>query len=31
MEAVMPLWLNASISIFKDAEASKAWGWVQEM
>ena len=28
---VMPLWMNTSIAIFKDPEASKAWGWVQEM
>ena len=29
MATVMPLWMNTSIAIFKDAEASKAWGWVQ--
>ena len=29
MTTVMPLWMNTSIAIFKDAEASKAWGWVQ--
>ena len=23
--------MNTSIAIFKDAEASKAWGWIQEM
>mmetsp|Transcript_14428 Transcript_14428/g.39084 ORF Transcript_14428/g.39084 Transcript_14428/m.39084 type:complete len:552 (+) Transcript_14428:90-1745(+) len=27
----MQLWMNISIAIFKDQEASKAWGWVQEM
>ncbi|KAG1657279.1 hypothetical protein FOA52_005473 [Chlamydomonas sp. UWO 241] len=31
MRIVMPLWMNVSIAIFKDPEASKAWGWVQEM
>jgi hypothetical protein len=31
MEKTMPLWMNTSIAIFKDQEASKAWGWVQEM
>ena len=28
---VCPLWLNTTISIFDDAEAKKAWGWVMEM
>jgi len=31
METVMPIWMNVSIAIFKDAEANKVWGWVQEM
>uniref|UniRef100_A0A7R9VVW4 Hydroxyproline O-arabinosyltransferase-like domain-containing protein n=1 Tax=Chlamydomonas euryale TaxID=1486919 RepID=A0A7R9VVW4_9CHLO len=31
MKTVMPLWMNISIAIFKDPDASKAWGWVQEM
>ena len=28
---VAPLWMNISLSIFNDPEASKEWGWVQEM
>uniref|UniRef100_A0A7R9V813 Hydroxyproline O-arabinosyltransferase-like domain-containing protein n=1 Tax=Chlamydomonas euryale TaxID=1486919 RepID=A0A7R9V813_9CHLO len=31
MAMVMPLWMNTSIDIFKDKDASKEWGWVQEM
>lgn len=31
MKRVMPIWMNTSIAIFKDTEASQAWGWVQEM
>eukprot|EP00798_Chlamydomonas_sp_ICE-L_P018627 gene18627-25142_t len=31
MKTSMPIWMNISIAIFKDKEASKAWGWVQEM
>lgn len=28
---VAPRWVNLSLAIFDDTEASKAWGWVQEM
>lgn len=28
---VAPLWMNISLAIFNDKEASKEWGWVQEM
>ncbi|KAI3431793.1 hypothetical protein D9Q98_010546 [Chlorella vulgaris] len=31
MKAVMPLFFNMSIAIHADPDASKAWGWVQEM
>lgn len=31
MVKIMPIWMNTSIAIFKDQEASAAWGWVQEM
>lgn len=31
MKAVMPIWMNLSIAIFKDKEANEKWGWVQEM
>jgi hypothetical protein len=31
MKRVMPLWMNISIAVFKDQEANKVWGWVQEM
>mmetsp|Transcript_36561 Transcript_36561/g.92332 ORF Transcript_36561/g.92332 Transcript_36561/m.92332 type:complete len:560 (-) Transcript_36561:275-1954(-) len=31
MKRTMPIWMNTSIAIFKDSEASQAWGWVQEM
>ena len=31
MKRAMPVWMNTSIAIFKDQEANKAWGWVQEM
>lgn len=28
---ISPLWMNISLSIFHDPEATKEWGWVQEM
>ncbi|MEW5304340.1 MAG: hypothetical protein WDW36_006957 [Sanguina aurantia] len=31
MVTIMPIWMNTSIAIFKDAEANRVWGWVQEM
>eukprot|EP00775_Hariotina_reticulata_P010145 gene10145-10303_t len=31
MRAVMPLWQNLSVAIYKDEEANHKWGWVQEM
>ncbi len=31
MKKVFPLWFNLSIAIHNDPEASKEWGWVQEM
>lgn len=31
MERVMPVWMNTSIAIFKDKDANREWGWVQEM
>lgn len=31
MKTVMPLFFNMSIAIHSDADASKEWGWVQEM
>lgn len=29
--AVIPEWQRLSVAVFRDAEANKAWGWVQEM
>jgi hypothetical protein len=29
--AVIPEWQRLSVAIFRDPEANKAWGWVQEM
>ena len=26
---VAPLWVNLSLAIFSDADASREWGWVQ--
>jgi hypothetical protein len=31
MKKVMPTWMNVSIAVFKDEEANRVWGWVQEM
>lgn len=31
LQKVAPLWFNLSIAIHNDPQASKAWGWVQEM